>query len=264
MSHLKRSKGAGITCSKPRGNRVAPAIDQEAVGQAMAERYRNYLDDVERRRQELFRQTEEHIRTLVDNAIRSGMAYDAIWGSDPRSLLIMEEISTYLTNPIYASIVEDQMRISTRRYLNEVRQHFIDSAPQTRREEEEFAQRYREEQERIHQLWEDLFNNPTFGLQRMGAIEVEGAGFIPKFRKSTKKNKKYDVITPSGKILSFGDVRYQHYQDKALGLFSHLDHLDKNRRSKYLRRASRIRDGSGNLTANDPESPNYYSIHFLW
>ena len=61
------------------------------------------------------------------------------------------------------------------------------------------------------------------------------------FRKSNKKNKKYDAILIKDKIkyVSFGDNRYEHYKDKTPDKFySYLDHLDKKRRDKYRKRAS--------------------------
>jgi hypothetical protein len=88
---------------------------------------------------------------------------------------------------------------------------------------------------------------------------------MPEFRKSTHKNKKYSVTTPKGKVIHFGDTRYQQYKDSTgLCIYSHLDHLDKERRKRYLARAKGIKDKDGKLTWNDPESSNYYSVRFLW
>lgn len=85
------------------------------------------------------------------------------------------------------------------------------------------------------------------------------------FRKSNRKNKKYSVTTPSGKTLHFGDSRYEHYKDSTgLGLYSNLDHKDKQRQQRYLARAKGIKNKDGKLTSGDPESPNYYSIKYLW
>lgn len=82
--------------------------------------------------------------------------------------------------------------------------------------------------------------------------------------KSPIKNKKYRVIY-KGKIIDFGDLRYQHYKDNTeLKLYKHLDHLDKKRRDLYLKRAKNIVDKNGNLTYNNPYSANYYSIKYLW
>ena len=87
---------------------------------------------------------------------------------------------------------------------------------------------------------------------------------MPKFEKSNLKGKKYSVITPSGKKIHFGDSSMQHFKDKALGLYSHLDHNDSIRRKNYLARAKGIKNKKGELTWKDKESPNYYSVHFLW
>jgi len=40
--------------------------------------------------------------------------------------------------------------------------------------------------------------------------------------------------------------------------------MDKERRRLYLARATKIKDGQGNLTVNDKNSPNHYSIKYLW
>ncbi len=90
------------------------------------------------------------------------------------------------------------------------------------------------------------------------------------FAKSTRKGKKYSVITPSGKKIHFGALKennkgYQHYRDTTgLGLYSHLDHNDKERRKRYLARAKGIKDKNGNLTWKDKESANYYAVRYLW
>jgi len=88
---------------------------------------------------------------------------------------------------------------------------------------------------------------------------------MPIFEKSNHKYKKYSVISPKGKIIHFGDTRYEQYKDSTgLGIYSHLDHLDQERRKRYLARAKKIKDKNGKLTWNNPESSNYYSIRFLW
>jgi hypothetical protein len=70
---------------------------------------------------------------------------------------------------------------------------------------------------------------------------------------SQRKNKKY-VVEYRDKLIHFGDNRYDDY----------LDHNDPIRRQSYLSRALHIRDKQGNLTANDPYSPNFWSIRVLW
>lgn len=88
---------------------------------------------------------------------------------------------------------------------------------------------------------------------------------MPQFKESTMKNKKYMVKTPSGRWIHFGAREMEHFRDSTgLGLFTHLNHGDKERRRRYLARAKGIKDKNGNLTWNNPESPNYYSIRYLW
>ena len=78
--------------------------------------------------------------------------------------------------------------------------------------------------------------------------------------KATAKNKKYSAYLKNkktGKIkkINFGDIRYEHYYDK-LGLYSHLNHLDKKRRRNYIKRHS--------VNSFKPYSANYFSKFFLW
>lgn len=88
---------------------------------------------------------------------------------------------------------------------------------------------------------------------------------MPVFEKSTRKTKKYSVITPSGKKIHFGAINMQHYKDSTgLGLYSHLDHNDEERRKRYLARAKGIKNKRGDKTWENPETANYYSVKFLW
>ena len=58
-----------------------------------------------------------------------------------------------------------------------------------------------------------------------------------KFEKSDKPHYKYEAILPDGKVVHFGDTRYQQYEDKTpLKLYKHLDHHDKHRRELYYKR----------------------------
>lgn len=89
------------------------------------------------------------------------------------------------------------------------------------------------------------------------------------FKKSTRKNSKYMVKSPSGKWIHFGaivnGVPMEQFKDSTgLGLYSKYNHNDKERRKRYLARAKGIKDKQGNLTWNNPESANYFSIKFLW
>jgi hypothetical protein len=72
--------------------------------------------------------------------------------------------------------------------------------------------------------------------------------------KSNRKNKKFKVLTPNGKIIHFGDSRYEDFTQ----------HKDKKRQENYCKRARGIKNKKGELTYKDPESANYYSYKFLW
>jgi hypothetical protein len=82
-------------------------------------------------------------------------------------------------------------------------------------------------------------------------------------RGTTPYPKKYSVYTPSGRLIHFGDRRYEQYCD-TLGHWSHLDHHDKKRRRSYWARHKAIRRGDGSLAYTNRESPEYYSMKYLW
>lgn len=67
---------------------------------------------------------------------------------------------------------------------------------------------------------------------------------------SDKFPKKYYVITPDGKRVYFGDVRYEDYTA----------HGDDDRRENYLSRALNIRGE----WKNNIYSPNFLAIVLLW
>ena len=71
---------------------------------------------------------------------------------------------------------------------------------------------------------------------------------------STRKNNKYMATLPGGKKVHFGSPKYPDYTI----------HKDKERRDKYLSRAMKIKNKQGELTYNNPESANYWSINLLW
>jgi len=71
---------------------------------------------------------------------------------------------------------------------------------------------------------------------------------------SDRKNKKYMVTLKNGDKIHFGDSRYEDY----------LIHKNKNRRNRYRKRASKIKDKDGNLTYKDKNSANFWSFHLLW
>ena len=71
---------------------------------------------------------------------------------------------------------------------------------------------------------------------------------------SSRKNNKYMVKLPGGKKVHFGSPKYEDYTI----------HKDKERRDKYLSRATKIKNKKGELTYTNPESSNYWSVHLLW
>ena len=74
------------------------------------------------------------------------------------------------------------------------------------------------------------------------------------FRKSTRKNKKYDVFRNNKYVVSFGDKRYQQYKDK-IGLYKYLDHNDSVRRYNYYKRFG---------IESKPFTAKYFSHLYLW
>ncbi len=76
------------------------------------------------------------------------------------------------------------------------------------------------------------------------------------FKKSTRKNKKYDVYKNNVYLVSFGDNRYEHYKDQTpLKLYAHKDHNDKERRRLYYARHGKIAE---------KETAKWFSHKFLW
>ena len=71
---------------------------------------------------------------------------------------------------------------------------------------------------------------------------------------SRRKNNKYVVKLPSGKNLHFGSSQYPDY----------LIHKDNERKEKYLSRAMKIKNKKGELTYENPESANFWSVNLLW
>jgi hypothetical protein len=73
-------------------------------------------------------------------------------------------------------------------------------------------------------------------------MEVYKDGFL--FKKSKRKDKKYDVFKNNRYVVSFGDNRYEQYKDK-IGIYKDLDHGDKKRRDNYY-----ARHGKGEQNGN--------------
>ncbi len=71
---------------------------------------------------------------------------------------------------------------------------------------------------------------------------------------SERKNKKFKVKTPSGKIIHFSHELYEDFTQ----------HKDQDRRENYCARSAGIKDKNGKLTKDNKEKANYYSRKFLW
>ena len=115
----------------------------------------------------------------------------------------------------------------------------------------------------------DPDNDPTYKHKKFLSDEekylVYGKKFERLIRKAKKlgavsldyskrKGKKYVVKLPNGKNIHFGSTKYADY----------LIHQDKERRDNYIRRAKNIVNKQGELTYNNPESANFWSIYLLW
>ena len=75
----------------------------------------------------------------------------------------------------------------------------------------------------------------------------------PLIIKSSRKFKKFAVVTPRG-LIHFGDKRYKDYTQ----------HKNEKKRISYLKRAKGIIDKSGKKTINNPYSANYWASRILW
>ena len=71
---------------------------------------------------------------------------------------------------------------------------------------------------------------------------------------SKRKNNKYVVKLSSGKNLHFGSSQHSDF----------LIHKDNERKEKYLSRAMKIKNKKGELTYENPESANFWSVNLLW
>ena len=75
--------------------------------------------------------------------------------------------------------------------------------------------------------------------------------------KSTAKDKKFSVyVMKEGKkrLIHFGNSNYEDFRQ----------HKDEKRRKSYLARAKGIKNKKGELTWKDKNTPNYWSVHYLW
>lgn len=82
---------------------------------------------------------------------------------------------------------------------------------------------------------------------------------------SDRPEKKYVAIFSNGKRVYFGAAQYAQYKDKTpLKKYSHMDHLDKNRRAMYRARHEKILTKSGKPAYRVLYSPSWFSYNYLW
>jgi len=92
----------------------------------------------------------------------------------------------------------------------------------------------------------DEFNSIKFRAKHVyGAKDLDYSG---------RKDKKYVVTLKNGEKIHFGDRQYEDF----------LVHKDPERRIRYRKRASKIKNRYGKLTYKDPRYANYWSYHLLW
>ena len=113
-----------------------------------------------------------------------------------------------------------------------------------------------EDIDKVMKELEKLFNIEAERYLNESLAGLAGNGTIGNytFKKSTRKNKKYDAYKDGKYLVSFGDSRYKQYKDK-IGDYSHLDHLDKKRRDNYYKRF-----GKDAMF----ESAEWFANRFLW
>ena len=74
---------------------------------------------------------------------------------------------------------------------------------------------------------------------------------------SDVKNKRFSIMSPSNKKISFGQFPYS-------GSGTFIDHKDEKIKRAWQSRHSKIKDKDGKLAHLNPESASYYSWHILW
>ena len=153
----------------------------------------------------------------------------------------------------------------------------INATFKTKKDAEEYVEKLRLEKvgkaNKIHheplvpdegttELLRPLDIHRDFGVEDIPGIKMLGYYIKP------TTTKKYEIrIEYQGKQhrIKFGDPKYQQYHDRMPEpAFADKNHGDEDRRRSYLARSSKIRNKNGELTCNDPFSPNRYSILLLW
>ena len=79
------------------------------------------------------------------------------------------------------------------------------------------------------------------------------------FEVSWWKNKKYAAVLPGGRVIHFGDSRYEHFLDRVPNqAWAHLNHLDETRLQKFRARFATLE------AVRQKESAAWFSYYFLW
>ena len=86
--------------------------------------------------------------------------------------------------------------------------------------------------------------------------------------KSTRDGKKLMTIikdpnTGKPKTIHFGNTKYEHFKDKT-GLWSELDHRDKERRERYRKRHAKVLKKDGTPAKDDYLKAAFHSWRVLW
>lgn len=92
----------------------------------------------------------------------------------------------------------------------------------------------------MEEFWEEKIGDEVFKI------------FVSKY-----KNKKYDVYKNNSYMLSFGDNRYEQYED-LFGHYKYLDHGDINRLEQFRSRFEKI------YKKSDYNNPIWWSWNYLW
>jgi len=101
-------------------------------------------------------------------------------------------------------------------------------------------------------------------LQYVKNGKVDKALIRKYIKVSNRGNSKYSVRTPMGKLIHWGDKRFEQYSDQALGTYKHLDHNDVSRRASYRARHKKIFTKDKRPAYLNPEQPSFYSYWMLW
>ena len=92
---------------------------------------------------------------------------------------------------------------------------------------------------------------------------------VVSIKRSERKGKKYAALvrelgTGLERVIHFGGLGYAQYKDRTgVGLYSHLDHGDKQRMGRYFLRHSGTRHRGRAISKEKYESNGYYNPKIL-